>query len=185
VARRTLVAVALVAFTLAPLAPRAGAQGSPEQELADRYAPIMLLKQQTEDCDSDGEPYQPAPVEIVFGDPEVFLKTHDEGDAADPVTAIGPAAPDLARAPANAYFDLPGKPRDAGCTYERHSKQRMAELTPTAYAHIVVDSQCGQLALQYWFYYSFKRLAMQSHATTRRRSAPWRSRACRGPRPRW
>ena len=35
----------------------ARAQDDPEQELADRYAPIMMLKAQDGECDEDGEPY--------------------------------------------------------------------------------------------------------------------------------
>ena len=51
-----------------------GAQATtPEQQLADMYAPIVMLKRQERPCDRNGEAYLPAPVEVVFDDPQVAL----------------------------------------------------------------------------------------------------------------
>ena len=58
------------------------ASGSPEQQLADKYAPIAELRQQEENCDRDGEGYFPAPVEVVLGNPEVALKQATGDDSA-------------------------------------------------------------------------------------------------------
>jgi hypothetical protein len=46
---------------------------TPEQELATRFAPILILQRQDFPCDPDGEPYLPAPVEVVFADEAVVL----------------------------------------------------------------------------------------------------------------
>ena len=132
---------------------------SPEQQLADKYAPIMELKQQTGPCDDKGEPYLPAPVQVVLGDPQVVLRENEGGSNAstDPIIKRGPTAADLADKGSNYYLDLPGDPRDPGCTYEHLSTERMVGRQPTIYAHIVVDPEGHQLALQYWFYYVFNR----------------------------
>ena len=47
---------------------------SPEQQLADLFSPIVYLKRQAHECDRNGEAYLPAPVEIVFDDPDVSLE---------------------------------------------------------------------------------------------------------------
>ena len=42
--------------------------------MADAFAPIVMLKRQEHACDRNGEPYLPAPVEIVFDDSRVALR---------------------------------------------------------------------------------------------------------------
>jgi len=131
----------------------AGPAGSPELELAQRYAPIMLLKQQARECDNDGEPYLPAPVEIAFDDPAVVLR--QAPTAAEIERA--PAGPELFERDATHYVDLPGHPRTPGCDYERTARARMENQRPVVYAHLAteeVDGEAG-LALQYWFWYYF------------------------------
>ena len=77
---RLAAATAAVALCLASFATAAGAQDlartEPEaaQELAERYAPIVVLKRQEEPCDSSGEPYGPTAVDIVLDNPEVLLR---------------------------------------------------------------------------------------------------------------
>jgi hypothetical protein len=130
-----------------------------QQALADRFAPIAMLKRQPAACDPEGEPYQPAPVEVTLGAPEVTLR-RDEGarnPANDPIIAQAPTAQDLARKDGTYYLDLPGDSRQPGCTYEQFSKARMADYTPTVYAHIVTEPGHDGLALQYWFYYVYNR----------------------------
>lgn len=55
------VVVAVMVATTLSLPRTAGAQQptDPAQELADRYAPILVLKEQAEACDPDGEQYEP------------------------------------------------------------------------------------------------------------------------------
>jgi len=132
---------------------------SAEEQLAQEYAPIAYLKRQDFPCDPGGEPYPPAPVEIVFGDPAVALR---ELPGRREVKR-GPAAADLydatPTAGADAYLDLPGDPRQPGCDYERHANGRMRDLgaAPVVYAHVAAEEVDGEpgLALQYWFWYYF------------------------------
>ena len=62
------------------------------QQLAERFAPIMMLKQQSEDCDPDGEPYRPGLVDVVLDNPAVALR---QVGNADPVVKWAPSASDL------------------------------------------------------------------------------------------
>ncbi|RIK42045.1 MAG: hypothetical protein DCC58_11630, partial [Chloroflexi bacterium] len=127
-----------------------------ERALIERYAPIVMLKQQKDPCDTDGEPYEPAPVEIVLGDAGVALRENAGGKAsADPTLLHAPTADDLAVAADATYLDFPGNPRNAGCTYARFSQERMRSLEPTTYARIALAPEEGKLALQYWFFYVF------------------------------
>lgn len=62
----------------------------------------------------------PAPVEIVFNDPEVLLRRQaTEDELRDPVIVAGPNAQDLAGKDEMHYLDLPGNPRLPGCAYEQ------------------------------------------------------------------
>ena len=126
-----------------------------EQQLADKYVPIAELKTQTSECDSSGEQYLPAPVDVVFNDPQVALRERVNGGSSstDPVIMRAPAAADLHDLGANYYLDLPGNPRDPGCGYAKWFRTRMAGYAPTTYAHVLTDD--GKLVLQYWFYYVF------------------------------
>lgn len=132
---------------------------SPEQTLADRFAPIAMLKQQTEACDEVGEPYVPAPVDITLGDPTVTLRRDvgGKGPGDDPIVKRGPTAADLARKDGSYYLDILGKSRTPGCDYEKFSKSRMEGRPPSVYAHIATEPGHSGLALQYWFYYAYNR----------------------------
>jgi hypothetical protein len=141
---------------------------SPEQQLAERFAPIAMLRGQAAACDRSGEGYFPAPVEVVLGNPEVVLKQAREGgsSASDPVVMRGPTARDLAGLGDDYYLDFPGNPRRVGCTFERDFKRFAAaqEVEPTTYAHIILtetepddedEESEPRLVLQYWFWYYF------------------------------
>jgi hypothetical protein len=129
---------------------------SPEEQLAQMYAPIAMLKRQEEACDRDGESYVPAPIEAVLGDPAVALKQNLGGDAEDdPIVMMGPTAADLFGKDDTYYIDLPGNPRSPGCDYEQYSRARMEGRVPTTYAHIVVDPDGRGLMLEYWFYFVY------------------------------
>ncbi|MEZ4506601.1 MAG: hypothetical protein R2848_12340 [Thermomicrobiales bacterium] len=52
-----------------------------QQELANRYAPIAMLKAQASNCDKAGEGYFPVTVDFLFDNPDIALKAKGDGDA--------------------------------------------------------------------------------------------------------
>jgi hypothetical protein len=131
--------------------PVAAAASSPEQELADRYAPVVALKQQPEPCSSGGEPYRPVAVDPLFGRSDVRLV-----DSNGRLIRTAPAAADLYGRSDRTYLDFPGSPLDPGCTYEQWAGRLFAGKPTAAYAHVVTEpGKPGKLALQYWLYYPF------------------------------
>jgi hypothetical protein len=126
------------------------APASARQQLADRFAPVVLLVDQGRDCDTTGEPYRPVPVEAVLGQPDVVLR-----DAAGRVLVTAPTAADLAGAAPNTHLDLPGRALRPGCTYEQWARRTAAGLPTTAYARVVVAPDHGLVLVQYWLYYVF------------------------------
>ncbi len=139
---------------------RAGvmAQTDPAQQLAERWAPLAVLRDQTAPCDRNGEGYFPAPVESVLGNPEVALKFEDSGSSAtDTIVKMGPTAQDIANLDDQYYLDFPGNPRRPGCVFETDFKRYAAEqeLKPTTYAHIVVDAEEHRVVIQYWLWWYF------------------------------
>jgi hypothetical protein len=146
-------AVALVALGL--VSPCAAA--SPEQRLAERYAPIAALADQEKPC--TGEAWRPTTVDIVLDNPKVTLHGPGEGN---PVTARAPAAGDLFEKGEGYFLDFPGNPLRPRCTYDRDGKRFALGKPSIAYAHIVTEhGDAGnpeapqRLALQYWFFYYF------------------------------
>jgi hypothetical protein len=128
------------------------------EQLAEKYAPVAYLKQQTGPCDDEGEPFQPAPVEVVLGDPAVVLRQNTGGEnaAADPIVVTAPTAQDLAGRDETYYLDFPGNPRAPGCAYERWFQARMGTGEPVTYVRIAIEPERpGKLALQYWLFYVF------------------------------
>jgi hypothetical protein len=150
-----LALIALLFGAIHAPAPVLGQSASPEQQLAEQYAPIAMLKSQTHACDRDGEGYFPAPVEVVLGNPDVALMQHVDGK--NVLVKMGPTAQDLAGKDETYYLDFPGNPRRPGCTYESSFKQYAAAMNaqPTTYAHIVIDDEHERLYVQYWFWYYF------------------------------
>jgi hypothetical protein len=148
-------AAALVLCLIALLAGQGGAlarQGvTPEQELAARFAPIIILQRQDFPCDTEGEPYLPAPVDVVFADDEVVLR---QGPQQEPVESPVENA-DLFALPDDFATDFPGKPRTPGCDYETHFKAVMGNRQPVIYASIASEDGQPGIALQYWFFYYF------------------------------
>lgn len=156
--RTISILVLLIASAIASAHPVSSQQAStPEQRLAEKYAPIAALREQEEACDRSGEAYFPAPVELLLGNPEVTLKRDIEGSSTDEIVMQGPTAQDLAGLDTSYYLDLPGDPNNPGCTYETSFRKYVEETgaQPTAYAHLVVDDFRGRLILQYWFWYYF------------------------------
>ncbi|HEY1365926.1 MAG TPA: diacylglycerol kinase family protein, partial [Gaiellaceae bacterium] len=121
---------------------------SPEQTLAERYAPIVALKDQDEPCDRSGEGWRPTAVDPVLGNPRVRLRGAVEQTA--------PTAADLFGAGVDSYLDLPGAATHPGCTYERDARRLFRGRRSIAYAHVVRERGVPhRLALQYWLYYYF------------------------------
>src|SRR6185503_13799140 len=122
-----------------------------EQDLAAKYAPVVRLVEQTEEC-GPGEPYRPMDVDRLFGDSTVALR--GPWNATD-LVKIGPSAKDLAGL-FEYHLDFPGSALDPGCDYEIWSRRLEKGSAPTVYAHVATDPAApGKLALQYWFFYAF------------------------------
>jgi len=138
-------------LVLAALVLAGQALAGPEEQLAARYAPVVRLVKQTEEC-GPGEPYIPTDVNVLFNEPTVALR--GPWNRTD-LVKIAPTAKDLV----NRYeyhLDFPGDPLDAGCTYELWARRITAGTKPTVYAHVATDpGYPGKLALQYWFFYPF------------------------------
>jgi hypothetical protein len=128
---------------LALLAPK-----TPE-ELAQKYAPVLVLREQLHACDRSGGAYEPIPVEAVLDNPEVSL--HSGFDRS--VITYAPSAADLFRAPRNSYLDFPGNPTRPGCRYESDGRRYSEGEPNVAYAR--VTREAGGIVLQYWFFYYF------------------------------
>lgn len=147
----TLVLALLVALVAAGGDALAWQALSADEELAARFAPIIVLQRQDAPCDADGEPFLPAPVDVVFADDEVILRSGPEQEPAkSPVQNA-----DLFALPDDYATDFPGSPRTPGCDYETHFKSVMGDQRPVIYAHIATEEGRRGIALQYWFFYYF------------------------------
>ncbi|MCA9832362.1 MAG: hypothetical protein KC435_00280 [Thermomicrobiales bacterium] len=127
-----------------------------EQQLADKYAPIMYLRTQDHQCGkppTEGEPYLPIPVDMILNNDRILVRDANTNE----VVATGPSAQELATLGADTYLDFPGNPLRPGCTYETDERAWIAEqgIEPSVYAHIKIDKENNKLVLQYWFYYYF------------------------------
>ena len=159
--RRLLAAAALAVAVAALASAPALAQGepsiSPEQELVDTYAPILVLKAQDASCDPDGEPYAPQSVDIVLDNPDVVLRQLGNGD---PILKVAPTAADLYGRSEGFFLDFPGSALEPGCIYEqdfdRYTGTVTGEREPVVYAHIATQAdEPDKLAVQYWFYWYY------------------------------
>ncbi len=132
----------------------AGAQdagGDAATRLADRYAPVVVVRDQEAPCDRGGEPYRPVPVETVLGVPGIRL-LDDDGS----VVTTAPGVDDIAGRGPGTSLDFPGNPRRPGCRYEEDFRRLGAGRPDVAYAHVAGDASApGRIALQYWFFWYF------------------------------
>lgn len=118
-------------------------------QLAERYAPIVVVRQQNEPCGT-GEPYTPTAVDTVLGRTDVVLR----GPDGQQITA--PKSSDLAGKGPGWYLDYPGEPLSPGCDYEAWFKKAASGKEPTLYSRIATDpAHPDKLALQYWFFYVY------------------------------
>jgi hypothetical protein len=133
------------------LAPAASADLADESALAEKYAPVVRLVEQDEEC-GPGEPYLPTDVEAILGDPTVALR--GPWNAFD-LVKIAPEASDL-RGLYEYHLDFPGNALEPECTYEEWARQVTARAAPTVYAHVATQARRPEkVALQYWFFYPF------------------------------
>lgn len=155
VVRRALVLLGVLVPLLGWSAPSWSGSGSDhrlEEQLAERYAPVVHLVAQPEDC-GPGEPYLPSAVDPLFGNDTVALRgpwTQQD------LIEVGPTAADLSAGLPGYSLDYPGNPLEPGCSYETWAESTFAGSPPTVYARVATEAGFpGLLAIEYWFYYPF------------------------------
>ena len=131
-----------------------------EQELADRYAPVVYLRQVNSSvCDQNNEGFDPVPVDFVLGREEISLMVSSNGrpSGARSTVVEAPTAADLFGKPGGYYLDFPGSPVRPGCGFRRYVADRSAaeDIQHVAYAHVYQEPGADQLVLQYWMFYYF------------------------------
>jgi hypothetical protein len=142
---------ALVAVLALVAVPAALADLEDETALAERYAPVVRLVEQKEEC-GPGEPYRPLDVNLVLDEPTVALR--GPWNAVD-LVRIRPTAGDLVGR-YEYHLDFPGTALEPGCDYERWSRRIAEGTAPTVYGHVATEAgHPERLALQYWFFYAF------------------------------
>lgn len=127
-----------------------------EQELADRYAPIVYLRQVNSNiCDGDNEGFDPVAVDFVLGNEDIPLMTSENGEPSGQwsVVAEPPVAADLYGLQPPHFLNYPGSPLSPGCTYRQYFAENRDEARNVAYAHIYLEPGTDTLVLQYWMYY--------------------------------
>ena len=144
--------LSLVAVAVLGVCATARASAGDEQALAKRYAPVVRLVEQKEEC-GPGEPYDPLDVNALFGQPTVALRGPWNGSD---LVKIGPTARDLTGGLYDYHLDFPGDALSPGCGYERWANRISEGYRPKVYAHVATDpAHPGQIALQYWLFYVF------------------------------
>jgi hypothetical protein len=142
---------ALTAFLALVVAPAAAADIADETALAERFAPVVRLVEQAQEC-GYGESYEPIDINAIFGEHTVSLR--GPWNSTD-LVKIAPVAEDL-HGLYEHHLDFPGNALDPGCDYEKWARRVTEGKAPTVYAHVATDANhAGTLALQYWFYYPF------------------------------
>ena len=143
---------ALVAALSLVAVPCAAADLADETALAERYAPVVRLVAQAQDC-GYGESYEPVDVDVLFDEQTVALRgPWGPGD----LIKVAPTAEDLSSNLYEYHLDFPGSALDPGCDYERWADRITQGKAPAVYAHVATDADFpGQLALQFWLYYVF------------------------------
>ena len=122
-------------------------------DLAERFAPVIMIKEQEQDCDPDGEPFWPMPVDVLLDNPEIALR---QMSRSDPVVMRGPGAADLAGLGGGFFLDFPGDSLRPGCIYEQDFDKYTERAEPTVYAHVVQQPDEPDLVfVQYWLYWYY------------------------------
>ena len=152
----TLLAV-LAGFSVLVGADRVQAQDTAAsdaaRELAERHAPIVMLKEQSGPCDTEGEAFAPTSVDLVLGNDDVLLRQAGTGD---PVVRRAPTASDLFGRGDGFFLDFNGLSLDPGCVYEQDFDSYSAGTEPVVYAHVVQQAdEPDFVAVQYWLYWYY------------------------------
>jgi hypothetical protein len=148
--RPAAISLSLAFFLALGLAGAARAQA--EEDLAERYAPVVRLVEQEEEC-GHGEPYEPIDIDAILDEDTVSLRGPWKSN--DLVT-IAPSGDELGRGLYEYNLDFPGDALNPGCDYERWARRVTEGTEPTVYAHVATEAAYpDRLALQYWFYYPF------------------------------
>ena len=185
--RRLVAVLDLALLGILALASPAAADLAQEEELAERYAPVVRLVEQAEEC---------GPGRAVRAARRRRALRRADRRAARPVGRRRPRArsrrppTDLGRGLYEYHLDFPGDALDPGLRLRALGAPHRGGRQPTVYAHVAADpGYPGQLALQYWLFYAFndwnnlhegdwEMIQLVFDAATRRRGA--RRRAARG-----
>ncbi len=123
------------------------AAASTEQQLLEKYVPVVVVRTQSTTC-GEGEAYLPTSVASVLGRQGVVLR------GPNGVTIDSPTAADLAGKGEGWYLDLPGNPLNPGCDYEKWFDDGPRDAT--VYGRVTTDpDHPGKVVLQYWFWWVF------------------------------
>lgn len=156
--RLVLLGIAALATLTTPAgAVAAASQDQAAQQLAEKYVPIAMLREQRNPpCDTAEEQYQPTSVDAVLGNPTVTL-THELPDGSLEDVKRAPTAADIAGLRDGYYLDYEGKVLGKTCVYARAFRQLVEEGKAPAitYAHIAREPNHDGFALQYWFFWYF------------------------------
>ncbi len=155
--RWSLGIAAIAALVLAPAGALAAPADDAAQRLAERYAPIMKVREQENPpCDVDAEQYAPTSVETVLGNPTVVLQRDVPGAGLQDVRR-GPTAQDIAGLGSDYYLNLRGDPLGETCVFARDFQTLVDEgrAPDVVYAHIARERGHGGFALQYWSFWYF------------------------------
>ncbi len=124
-----------------------------EQELAERYSPVVMVQAQPGPCSTDGEAFEPMSIDALMDNDQIALR---QVGANDPVVKWGPTAADLFDLGEGFYLDFPGIALEPGCVYEQDFHRYTADRQATVYARVVVQpDHPDEIALQYWFYWYY------------------------------
>ncbi len=124
-----------------------------EQELADRYSPVVMVQTQPTACSNDGEAFEPMSIDALLDNAQISLR---QVGAGDPVVKWGPLASDLFGLGEGFYLDFPGIAIEPECVYEQDFHRYTADLPPTVYARVVAQQDHpDEIVLQYWFYWYY------------------------------
>src|SRR3954471_5342029 len=131
----------------------ATAEASPAQRLVKTYSPIVMLRAQSDPCDSTEEQYQPTTVDTVLGNPRVQLIPPGK----DAKVTTAPTAADIAGLGEGYHLNLPGSPLHPSCAYAKDfAALKDAGRAPAiTYARIATEKGYPGIVVQYWFFYYF------------------------------
>jgi hypothetical protein len=144
--------VALTAAFGAALVLPGVARAQAEEELAERYAPVVRLVEQLEEC-GPGEPYEPIDIDAILDEDTVSLRGPWRSND---LVEIAPSADDLGRGLYEYNLDFPGDALRPGCGYEKWARRITESTEPTVYAHVAQEpAYPDRLSLQYWLFYPY------------------------------